>query len=635
MCGICGFIDQTSSSGAFGSDPGARRDLLQRMVSRLAHRGPDGHGLHLDEHAALGHARLSIIDLEGGQQPMYSEDQQVVLVCNGEIYNFEQLRTELLQAGHEFRTRSDSEVIVHLWEEYGTDCVTRLRGMFAFALYDGRTQTFFAARDRFGQKPFFYSWAAGRLAFGSEIKPLFELPDLSRELDLVALDQYLFYQFVPNPRTMLRQVQQLPPAHTLLMRDGQIELQRYWTPEVDPAEETDGKAGTDWLEDTLAVMRDAVRSHLVSDVPVGIFLSGGIDSSLMLALAAEAYEGRLQTFSISFHGTPADEGPYARMAAEHFGAEHHEFPFDASSIEENLTAASELFDQPLADSAALPLMHLSRQASERIKVVLTGDGGDELFGGYRKYRRAASRLARTALAHRLAPEVFATSRLARQSSDRLRLVRMQSRLAMVMAPTQRAAYYRNYWEGWDRHALYNAELRDNLTGRFAAVDVGAEGGEFAGVDPVNRMLLIDQRHYLPDDLLLKTDHTTMAHGLEARAPLLDHHLAAHAGRLPIRLKATPRETKVVLRRVAERLLPAELARRPKKGFSFPIQEWFRGPLHGWVHRLLVDESEMVPQYFQSQHVRRVLDEHRRGQRNHGGRIYSLLMLELWYRRYAQ
>lgn len=625
MCGICGILNLNERR----PDAQQVKSDLGRMLDQLEHRGPDGQGTHHAGPAALGHARLSIIDLEGGRQPILNEDESVALVCNGEVYNFQELREELLQKGHRFRTHSDSEVILHLWEEEGPALVHRLRGMFAFVIHDARQRILFGARDHFGQKPLYYRFRDGVFAFASEIKSLQVLPGVSRELDFQALDQFLFYQFVPHPRTMFAEIRQLPPGSCFAIAEGQLEIERWWQPTFAPDE---SMSLDEHVERTEQAVLDAVQSHLVSDVPVGVFLSGGIDSSLMLAMASHFSDRPLDTYSISFHGTESDEAEFARIAAERFGARHHEFPFDAGNIANCLETVARIFDQPLADSAAMPLLFLSEQAARETKVVLTGDGGDELFGGYRKYRRASEGFAQTAWSRSLATGLFATERLARTGRDRLRLRRLGSRVSMAASPVQRCAYYRNYWEGWDRHRLYGREVRDAVRGRFLAVD--PEHSRRSGLHPVNEMLLLDQEHYLPDDLLLKTDHATMAHGLEARAPLLDPRLAEVAAQLPIALKVDPKMTKVVLRRISDKWLPSELATRPKKGFSFPIREWFRGELHGWLRQRLLDESTVVPKYFDGNCVRQMLDEHRDGARNHGGRLYSLLTLELWHREFA-
>lgn len=622
MCGICGVLNT-------GDQQSPPRELLEEMVAALHHRGPDEQAVHIDGPLGLGHARLSIIDLAGGHQPLFNEEGSVAVVCNGEIYNFRELRRDLQARGHRFRTGSDCEVLVHLWEEEGERCLARLRGMFAFVLYDRNRKVLFGARDYFGQKPLFYRQGRDSFAFASEIKGLLPLPDLSREIDTTALDQFLFYQYVPHPRTLFREVRQLPPAHYFLVENGRLRIERYWQADFAPEENLSDAAHLERVE---AALTDAVESHLVSDVPVGVFLSGGIDSSLILALAAKSQQ-RLQTFSISFRGTEHDEGPFAQLASRHFKTDHVEIPFEPGNLAEHLETVARIFDQPLADSAALPVLALSRRAARDVKVVLTGDGGDELFGGYRKYKRAASRLAHTQWITRAAPALFATRRLAACGADPLGWRRLRSRVGMALLPAQRCTYYRRYWEGWDRHRLYVPEVSASLGHDFLAVD--RPHGPDDELHPVNEMLRLDQQSYLPDDLLLKTDYSTMAHSLEARAPLLDHQLAAVAGRLPVHLKVTPRTTKVALRKIAERLLPDELAKRPKKGFSFPLKRWFRHELRDWVRSSLLDSSVATGRFFQRAHIERLLAEHTAGRRDHAGRIYCLLTFELWCRNFLR
>jgi asparagine synthase (glutamine-hydrolysing) len=620
VCGICGVFETVSS--------GERQAGLSQMLAALEHRGPDGQGVHHGDRVTLGHARLSIIDLKGGDQPLYNEDRSVVLVCNGEIYNYRELRDELVAKGHRFRTKSDSEVLVHLWEELGPECVKRLRGMFAFVLYDQRQDVLFGARDHFGQKPLFYAEQQGRFLFGSEIKALLAWPKLERRLSTQALDEFLFYRYVPSPLTLIEGVYALPPGHHFTLRSGELRIERYWQPSFAPEEEMGEAAALELLERDLI---DAVESHMVSDVPVGVFLSGGIDSSLMVAIASRLSEKRLRTFSISYVGSDMDEGPHARRVAEQFGTEHLEYPFRSDKIEECILEVASVYDQPLSDLAAMPLLFLSREAAKEIKVVITGDGGDELFGGYGRYQRAA-RLGRWG--RRIDAEggrIFETSRLARPGPDPLGLRRLQARLGTALVPSQKSSYHRKNWEGWGRTGLYQPDLAERVGQAFRRID--ADPGELAELHPVNRMLRLDQESALPDDLLLKTDYATMAHGLEARAPFLDPELAVTAARLPIGLKVSARETKIGLRRLSEKWLPDDLVKRPKQGFGFPIGQWFRGDLHSWVRHCLIESSETVGRYFRPEVVETLLDEHRSGRADHRGRILTLLTFELWHREF--
>lgn len=623
MCGICGF----SSEQHPVSDPAV---LLGGMTRVLAHRGPDGVGLFHDGPVGLGHTRLAIIDLSGGHQPLFNEDRSLALVCNGEIYNYETLRRQLRAKGHCFETKSDSEVILHLWEDHGPKCVDHLRGMFAFALYDQKQHILFGARDRFGQKPFFYVQQEKNLAFASEIKALLTLPWVSRELDLRALDQFLFYQYIPNPNTLFAGIRQLPPAHWLLWRNNQLTVQRYWQnsfPDVQP-----GAHDETHLEGLEKSLMDAVSSHLVSDVPVGLFLSGGIDSSLVGALAMRAGATAMKSFCIAFPGDKNDESHYAKTASAIIGSQHYEFPFEPSHLAQRIETLIHTFDQPIADPAALPLAFLSERAAQHVKVVLTGDGGDELFAGYEKYQDwpRQSNFA-LSLARRL-PGLFATEHLAACAPDPFFLKKLRSRFLLQAIPAARGVYHKNVWEGWDRYALFSDRLREALHGMFTPPASSFTEGN-ALMSPLNSMLAVDQQGYLPGDLLIKTDFATMAYGLEARAPFLDHILAQTAASLPAHLLATPQETKVALRRIAARFLPAELVQRRKRGFSVPLQRWFRHELKSWLTDLLLKDSVTVPKYFRPALVRRILAEHAQGKENHKGKIYTLVVFELWYRKY--
>lgn len=626
MCGICGVAWTVPTDGDHLS-------TVSAMVKSLRQRGPDESGNLITDRVLLGHARLSIIDIHGGRQPLYNEDETIAVVCNGEIYNHEELRRELIALGHQLRTKSDCEVIAHLWEEYGPEVVLRLRGMFAFVLYDKRSERLFGARDRFGQKPLYYNWDGTRFAFASEIKGLLTLPGITPELESTAMDQFLFHGFVPGSRTLFKGIVQLPAASTFELTRATLTVKRYWVPEF----KCDYAEGDQTLISKLDVaIQNAVASHLVSDVPVGVFLSGGIDSSLVTAMACKQSQVPLQSFAISFPQSRQDEGPFAAIASRALGTIHREVAFSHTDLTERLERLAQTFDQPLADPAALPLAMLSEFASSHIKVVLTGDGGDELFGGYEKYCLAARfQLLQkfTSWCSRRLPKSLSIGGLIAARSDRFGLRRTWSRLSLRGFPAYCASYRKHGWEGWDRAKLYNDEMLDHLrrqtTDPFNSVAKEVELLD----DPLNQMLLVDQLEYLPSDLLLKTDYCTMASGLEARAPLLDHLLAEVAGRLPPRIKASPTETKIALRRIAEKWLPPELIHRRKQGFSVPIGKWFSNELKGWVQEKLLHNSVTTRRYFNKETVAKVLSEHTSGHRNHANKVYTLLCFELWHRHY--
>jgi len=640
MCGIAGYLSL--------NDVPVDRKPIERMVSALRHRGPDAQTVHLDGPVALGHARLSIIDLAGGHQPLYNEDRTVSVVCNGEIYNYRELREQLVRSGHQFRTGSDCEVLTHLWEDRGPRMLQDLRGMFAFILFDRQKGIVFGARDRFGQKPLYYCEGPNFLAFASEIKGLLVLPEVSRELDPRGLDQFLFHQYIPQPRTLFSGIKRLPAAHCFEVRlstrkgatvsqagaeagrkpRSPFMISRYWSPTFAPDETLSRAEHLKRIEDSLV---DAVQSHMVADVPVGVFLSGGIDSSLITALAARFNPEPLQTFSISFPGSEHDEGPFAKAVANTIGTKHREFPFESGDMRQLLSSAAQLFDQPVADMAVLPLMALSKAAAEHVKVVLTGDGGDELFAGYRKYKRMTAFPGRSRWLSRVSDQLFPIPRLAACQPDPFGLRKIQARMAMTIAPACRSEYQRQSWEGWERFSLYLPELAEAVGSRFDPLNEPNDEGP--QTHPLNSALRQDQGTGLADRLLLKGDYATMAYGLEARAPLLDHQLAAVAGALPINLKATPQNTKIALREIARQYLPEEIITRRKKGFSMPIDRWFRGELREWTRTCLLEESASLPRYFRRAAIEKLLAEHSAG-KNHSARIHTLLTFELWCRNYA-
>ncbi|WP_010588153.1 asparagine synthase (glutamine-hydrolyzing) [Schlesneria paludicola] len=662
MCGIAGYISLKNAP--------VYRETIARMVAAIKHRGPDAQTVHLDGPVGFGHARLSIIDLAGGQQPLFNEDRTVSVICNGEIYNYRELRERLLQRGHRFHTGSDCEVIAHLWEEHGSKLVDELRGMFAFVLYDRRQNVVFGARDRFGQKPLYYYHSDDTFAFASEIKGLLPLSEISRNLDPFAVDQFLFHQFIPQPRTLFRYVKKLPAGNCFELRLPPLPHQaaqrlaeeltsagvtappqaatrqnglekssssrgahfftwRYWHPTFAPDW---AKSDAEHLNCVEASLTDAVESHMVADVPVGVFLSGGIDSSLITALAAKFNPQPLETFAISFPGSEHDEGPSAAAVAKYLGTKHHEFPFVPGDMRELLTRAATLYDQPLADTAVLPLMALSRAAANHVKVVLTGDGGDELFAGYRKYQRVSGVPGRYRWLSRISALLFPMHELAACRPDPLGLRKARARVAMVIAPTCRSDYNRQGWEGWERYAIYRPEIAQMIGGQFESLRRPCDL-ELGKLSPLNAALQLDQGTVLADRLLLKGDCSTMAFGLEARAPLLDHHLAKIAGELPYHLKVTPSKTKVALREIASRYLPVEIINRRKKGFSMPLDKWFRNELLDWTKSCLLDDSIALSRYFQRAPIEKLIREHVAGQ-NHAARIHTLLMFELWNREYA-
>ena len=631
MSGICGILNREQPAEL-------SRALLSKMVEHLSARGPDEQTVHVAGKLGLGHSRLAVIDLEKGQQPLFNENKSITIICDGTIYNYQELRQQLEAKGRRFRTDSDCEVIVHLWEEYGSNMLNELRGMFAFVLYDSNKETLFGARDHFGQKPLYYHKGSDLFAFSSEIKSLLLHPEINRNLDLAAIDQFLFYGYVPHPRTLFTSIKQLPAGHYFLLKQNQLTIERYWQSRLEPEslyQPNRKSEGQEWTETVREALFDAVESHLVSDVPVGVFLSGGIDSSLVTAIATECNSKPMQTFSVAVSGSKQNESHYARQISRHFETEHLEFSLEPLQLKKYLIETSAYFSQPLANFDTLPMSFLSQQASQYVQVVLTGDGGDELFGGYRKYRKGASGLAHTMWKSLRSSQLFSTKNLAKCTPDQFGYRRLKRRLGMSLIPPLQCTYKQDAWEGWDRFALYSDELRQSMNDFYSEETDWIPLHDCPYNDPVNAMLHFDQNWFLPDSLLTRTDQTTMVYGLESRAPLLDHRLADIAGRLPTFMKANAQQTKVVLRNIAQQLLPVELASRPQSGFNFSVSQWFRNELSDWVYEMLCETSLMIPQLFQPQYVQQILDEHNSGKQDHGVKIHTLLTLELWYRNFVE
>ena len=607
MCGICGIW------GAPDASAGDAR--VQGMLSTIVHRGPDGEGRLARPGVALGMRRLAIIDLAGGDQPIHNEDRTVGVVFNGEIYNFRELRVELERAGHVFATRSDTEVIVHGYEQWGDDVVHRLAGMFAFALLDEARDRLLVVRDRFGKKPVYHALHDGELVIGSEIKALLAA-GVSSDIDDEGLRDYLALRYVPAPRTMFREVRQLPAGHLMVADASGVEIRRWWRLTYGP------KLASVELEqaadDAEGLMRRAVQRRLVSDVPLGCFLSGGLDSSTVLACMAEASDEPVRTFSIGFDaGWASDELPEAASTARAFGTRHHETRIDAAEFLQLLPTAVWHRDEPLAEPSEIPLLALSRMAREHVTVVLSGEGGDELFGGYPKYRvdRLLARggsAARVALGRRRLERIAGSERLPRKA-----------RMAVGAMARGDAGERWPAWFGADRASGLWLDGHRPLDAVMGTLD--------PGLGPLDRMLALDVETYLVDNLLVRGDKMTMAASIEGRMPLLDHDLAEYAALLPESLKATPRATKLVIRAIARRRLPPSLLDRKKVGFAVPIASWFRGDLGDALERLTLGPGARQDPLVDPETTRRVLGMHREGRYDLGKELWSLLTLDVWAR----
>ena len=639
MCGICGAV-WTDPKNALNAES------LQAMMDRIVHRGPDDAGVYRDNHAALGFRRLSIIDLAGGHQPLSNEDGTIWTVFNGEIYNYPALRRRLEAKGHTLRSQSDTETLVHLYEDEGTGMFRLLRGMFALAIWDANRQTLVLARDRMGQKPLVYRQHGGRLTFASELKALMALPeaDVPRRIDPLALDQYLCYGYVPAPRTILEGTRKLPPAHFAVWHDGTLAIERYWNPNWNA--ERDRRVEED-VEELRATLGDAVREQMIADVPLGAFLSGGIDSTVIVGLMQQASSRPVKTFAIGFPDPKYDETQYAELAARHLGTEHQTFMVEPKAWE-TLPELSWHFDEPFADSSALPTWYVSRETRRSVTVALTGDAGDELFGGYDRYRA----LALTELFQRI-PEgprrVLGGTMvrvLPRSTRSKSRLRKLQRLLENINEPAE--ARYLGWMTTFDeagRLLLYSDDQLDALASAASTLDDPSKadpaallGTAFAAAarrDRVTRAMVADILTYLPGDLLVKVNLASMAHSLECRGPFLDHRVIELAAAMPLDRKIGFRtgRSKVVLKRAFADLLPPPIKTRSKMGFGVPISRWFRDELKDELRGVLLDPACLNRGLFRPETIRQLIEEHIEGRREHSFRLWALLMLELWFRKH--
>jgi asparagine synthase (glutamine-hydrolysing) len=623
MCGIAGYVESPAAA-SFTRDDG--HALVHEMCEAIRYRGPDDEGIWIGDGVALGMRRLSIIDLSTGHQPIHNEDGTVWIVFNGEIYNFQQLRQELESAGHRFYTSTDTETIVHAYEQWGPDAVGRLRGMFGLAIWDTRSKALLLARDRLGIKPLHYASVGDRLYFGSEIKSILCAPDLPRDLDLDALDHYLSFLYTPPDQSIFRSVRKLPPGHLLTWRDGKTEIHRYWRL---PAEERFAGSEQEAAGQLRVVLGDAVRSHLVSDVPVGAFLSGGIDSSVVVGLMSEASGTRVRTFSIGFDEPAFDELTHARRVAQHFGTDHHEFVVKPDAVR-ILDAIIGHFDEPFADSSAIPTWYVSEMARRHVTVVLSGDGGDELFGGYDRYVPHP----RVAAFDRHSPK--ALRRVAALAATRLPHGTRGKNFLRHVGRDDRGRYLDaiRFFSTDEKSALWSADVRRALVGPDPERRLARHFARYEKLPWPTQMMRFDAETYLPEDVLTKVDRMSMAHSIESRVPLLDNHVVEFASMLPASLKIRNGRRKHILKEVAATLLPRDILERPKQGFGVPLGSWFRGNLRELFADTLLSPRSLERGYFQAPFVRRLVDEHVSGKRDHTLRLWQLVVFERWHRQYV-
>jgi len=620
MCGIAG---QVRSDGL-----PVEAHLIAQMCAAQEHRGPDQRGLHLDGRAGLGIQRLRVIDLETGDQPVGNEDGSVVVVLNGEIYNYAELRRELSRAGHRLSTSGDTEVIAHLYEEHGVDCLERLQGMFSFALWDSRLHRLFLARDRIGKKPLYYSFRGGVLSFASELRALLQDPEVPREVEPEAIDAYLAYGYVPAPGSIFRGVSKLPPAHRLVYQEGSLAIERYWR--LDYAAKRRVVDPQELHEQIRASLRTAVRRRLVADVPVGAFLSGGIDSSAVVAAMAEQSPRPVKTFSIGFPEEAFDELPRARLIAERFSTDHHELVVEPDAIE-MLPRLVRHYGEPFGDHSALPCFYLAELAREHVTVALNGDGGDESFAGYQRYSSNLLAARLEGLPAGLRRAIGAAGSLAGSPSDPRALRSRAQRFAGRLRGDRRERYLSqvSVFDAAQRAALYTPEFADRVAPSAADAVLLGPWREASGAELLDQLLEVDATVYLPGDLLAKIDVATMAFSLEARSPLLDHELMELAASIPPAYKANGMQRKIALRGALRGWVPDAVLDGPKQGFELPVARWLRGDLAPFAREVLLDRESAERGWLRPAAIEALLDEHCDGRADHGRGLWALLALELW------
>lgn len=609
------------------------------MCVTIAHRGPDDKGAYLRDGVGLGMRRLSIIDLQGGNQPIHNEDESAWIVFNGEIYNYPTLREELSRAGHRMYTHSDTEVVLHAYEQWGEKFLERLNGMFGLAIWDRRKRVLLLARDRLGIKPLHYVQTPDSLLFASEVKALLVCPELQREVDPIALADYLALEFVPTPRGIIRGVRKLPPGHYLTWRqsDGDLLVHRYWDVNLEASEVADPPSDIDGSAAHLrAALKEAVRKELIADVPVGVFLSGGIDSSAVAAMMSELTPGNVNSFSIGFRDRSFDESTYARMVAKHLGTNHRELTLEPHMLLDLVPTITEMLDEPMADASIIPTYLLSRFTREHVKVALGGDGGDELFAGYPTLQ--AHRLA--GYYGRLPP--FIRDGLVPTVVDRLPVSMENISFDFKARRFIRGARYpvgerHVRWTGSftpdEMRGLLTPEVTEQLKVPAATAAVSHHMANLSLRDPLNQVLYLDMKLYLENDILVKLDRASMMASLEARVPLLNVDFVEHVARLPISVKLRRWRSKYIFKRAMRGVLPELVLDRPKKGFGIPIAKWFLGPLRELLLDTLVEDRLRNQGYFQAETVHQLINDHLSGRRDNRKQLWTLFIFQRWHDMY--
>ena len=631
MCGINGIALSSRSHAAL--DVG----LLERMRDVITHRGPDDAGLFLDGNLGLGHRRLSIVDVAAGHQPMTNEDETLHITFNGEIYNHADFREELEARGHVYRTHCDTETILHLYEEHGASVVQHLRGMFAFAIWDQRRRELFIARDRLGVKPLYYVHTDdGSLYFASEIKSLLAARAVTPELNVGALPDYLANHATSGEETLFRNVKRLMPGHTLVWSDGEINIKEYWDVRFEREEEARGLSDEDYISEWKELFETSVRLRLMADVPLGMFLSGGIDSSAIAAVMSGLVDEPIKTFSVAFAEREANELEYARLVARKFGTDHHEVVVSPEDFFAALPTLVWHEDEPIAHPSSVALNFVSRLAAKHVKVVLTGEGSDELLAGYGRYRKTVYNLALGARYHKLTGQALRSviERGVKTLPVGSRVRQKLSRSFLCVAPDIESIYFDNFavFSHSMQQDLLTPETKERVNGINPYAAVGDYLGHTDADSLLNQLLYVDIKTYL-HELLMKQDQMSMAASIESRVPFLDHKLVEYTARLPERLKLRGLTTKYILRKAMKGLLPEEILTRSKMGFPVPVGAWFRGAYSGMIDEYVLGARAMDRGLFDEQFVRRLVQSHQSGGENHSERLWALVNLEIWLRQF--
>jgi asparagine synthase (glutamine-hydrolysing) len=630
MCGICGFSEPQSNRVP---DRGA----IEAMCRSLVHRGPDDEGIFVGAGVGLGSRRLSIIDLVGGHQPIPNEDQSVWVVFNGEIYNYRQLRSLLKKLGHRFATQCDTEVLVHAYEEFGDECAKYLNGMFAFALWDANERRLLLARDRFGIKPLYYTVAQKHLIFGSELKALLTHPAVEKKIDFVALDEYLSFEYIPTPRTIIKDVKKLPPGHRLAFSERGLSVETYWDMSLGKSERKPPVSWRDYKGRLRHRLKEAVEKEMVSDVPIGVLLSGGIDSSTVLAMMAQAAPGNVKSFSIAFEEKSFDESRYARMAAKHLGSEHHELTITSGMMLDLIPRLMDFLDEPLGDSSLIPTYFLSRFAREHVKVALGGDGGDEMFAGYptlqaHRLIEYYERWVPFSLRATLIPKIIDSLPVSLDNiSFDFKARRFISGRGVPLA--NRHHRWLGSFTPQEKTGLFVPEL---LQEEVDTYEIAYEHQRRCDAEQtLNQILYMDVKLYLEGDILTKVDRASMANSLEVRVPLLNHSLAEYVAEIPHSLKLRGMKTKFLLKKTMEGLIPPEILKRPKKGFNIPVAYWLNSDLRELARDQFQETKIRREGFFNPPYIQKLINEHAEGARDNRKLLWTLLVFELWYEKYIK